>query len=243
MFLELFSQPKPILGMLHMKGENPHDALARAVVEADIYAECGVDAMILEDYLGSEADVERALALLSKERQGYLLGVNVLNNFAKTFELAMTYGAKFIQVDSICGHLTPEDEVGYFNLVDSYRAKADIPVIGGVRFKYQPIMSGRSLEEDLHIGMQHCDAIAVTGEGTGMDTGSQKIAEFRSLMGYFPLVIAAGMTPDTIREKLSIADATIVGSTFKHTRDAEGDVYAPHVQEFVGEVARWFRFG
>ncbi len=241
MFLELFSQPKPILGMLHMKGDNPEDALVRAVIEADIFAECGVDAMILEDYLGPEAEVERALARLSKERPDYVLGVNVLNNFPRTFELAMEYGAKFIQVDSICGHLTPEDEVAYFKMVDSYRAKADIPVIGGVRFKYQAILSGRSLEEDMHLGMQHCEAIAVTGAGTGLDTDSQKIAEFRSLLGDFPLVIAAGMTPQTIKEKLSIADAAIVGSTFKHNREAEGDVYAPHVQEFMDEVARWFR--
>jgi len=114
MFLELFCQPKPILGMLHMKGDSPEEALARAVIEADIFAECGVDAMILEDYLGPEAEVERALAKLSKERPDYVLGVNVLDNFPRTFELAMEYGAKFIQVDSICGHLTPEDEVTYF---------------------------------------------------------------------------------------------------------------------------------
>lgn len=241
MFLELFKHPKPVLGMLHLKGETPEAILTQALREADIFAACGVDGMIVEDYFGSVEDVERVLAQLSSERPGYLLGINVLDNFAKSFELAVQYGSKFIQVDSIAGHLTPEDEVDYLKMVDSYRRSADIPVIGGVRFKYQPYLSGRSLAEDLRIGTQHCDAIAVTGSGTGVETDNQKIAEFRSLVGSFPLVVAAGMTPQTIQEKLTLADAAIVGSTFKDTREAEGDVHAPHVQEFMDEVRRCFR--
>ena len=31
--------------------------------------------------------------------------------------------------------------------------------MGGVRFKYQPVNSGRSTEEDLKICMNRCDAI------------------------------------------------------------------------------------
>jgi uncharacterized protein len=241
MFLELFEYPRPVIGMLHLKGGNPEAVVERAVLEAELFAACGVDGMIVEDYFGSVDDVERVLAKLSHSRPGCVLGVNVLDNFARTYELAMQYGAKFVQVDSICGHLSPEDETGYFNMVDSYRAKASIAVIGGVRFKYQPFLSGRSLAEDLQIGMQHCDAIAVTGSATGVETGSEKISEFRSLTGNFPLVVAAGMTPQTVHEKLAAADAAIVGSTFKDTREAEGDVFAPHVQEFMDEVRRWFR--
>jgi predicted TIM-barrel enzyme len=241
MFLELFKTTKPVLAMLHLKGETPEERLQRAIVEADIYAECGVDAMIVEDYYGDAADVENALAYLSKERPGYVLGVNVLDNFAKSYELSLQYGAKFMQVDSICGHLTPEDEVAYFAMVDGYREDGKIAVIGGVRFKYQPYRSGRSLEDDLKIGLQHCDAIAVTGVGTGFDTDTQKIREFRDIIGGFPLVVAAGMTRETIREKLSIGDAAIVGSTFKDTRKDTGDVSAAHVREFMDEVRACFR--
>ncbi|MDK2981088.1 MAG: uncharacterized protein PWQ55_1435 [Chloroflexota bacterium] len=241
MFLELFDQPKPVLAMLHLKGETPEERLKKAVIEADIYAQNGVDGMIVEDYYGDVADVESALAFLSKERPDYTLGVNVLDNFGRSYELAREYGAKFMQVDSVCGHLSPADEVAYFELIEGYRKDGKVAVIGGVRFKYQPYLSGRSLEEDLAIGMQHCDAIAVTGAGTGLDTDTAKIREFRELMGDFPLVVAAGMTKDTIQEKLAIGDAAIVGSTFKDTRKDTGDVLAAHVQEFMAEVRACFR--
>lgn len=241
MFLELFKTKKPVMAMLHLKGENPEERLKHAIIEADIYAQCGVDAMIVEDYYGDAADVENALVYLSKERAHYILGVNVLDNFARSYELARLYGAKFMQVDSICGHLTQDDEKAYFEMIDGYRKDQKISVIGGVRFKYQPYLSNRSLREDLEIGMKHCDAIAVTGSGTGIDTDTQKIKEFRQIIGGFPLVVAAGMTRETVREKLSIGDAAIVGSTFKDTRKDSGDVSAANVMEFMDEVNSCFR--
>ena len=236
MFLDLFPRPKPIMAMLHLKGENRDDILARAVREADIYAAGGVDAMIVEDYYGDSADVERVLAVLARERPHYIIGVNVLDDFAKSYALAAQYGAKFMQVDSICGHLTPDDEPAYFAMIDGYRRTGTVAVIGGVRFKYQPYLSGRSLDVDLAIGRAHCDAIAVTGAGTGVDTDMQKIHEFRAILGDFPLVIGAGMTVAQVADKLAVADAAIVGSTFKDTRKDAGEVSTAHVQEFMAAV-------
>jgi hypothetical protein len=170
-----------------------------------------------------------------------VVGVNVLDDFARSYELAAQYGAQFMQVDSICGHLTPADEQDYFAMVDRYRVNGRVAVIGGVRFKYQEYLSGRSLAEDLSIGMRHCDAIAVTGSGTGVDTDSDKIHAFRQHLGEFPLVVGAGMTVATIKEKLTMADAAIVGSTFKDTRKDSGEVSTAHVMEFMDAVRREFR--
>lgn len=236
MFLDLFPRPKPIMAMLHLKGENRDDILARAVREADIYATGGVDAMIVEDYYGDSTDVEQVLAVLARERPHYIIGVNVLDNFAKSYALAAQYGAKFMQVDSICGHLTRANESAYFAMIDGYRRGGSVAVIGGVRFKYQPYLSGRSLAHDLALGRQYCDAIAVTGAGTGVDTDMQKIHEFRAILGDFPLVIGAGMTVAQVAAKLAVADAAIVGSTFKDTRKDSGEVSAAHVQEFMAAV-------
>ena len=236
MFLDLFPRPKPIMAMVHLKGDNRDDILSRAVREADIYAAGGVDAMIVEDYYGDSTDVERVLAVLARERPHYIIGVNVLDNFAKSYALAAQYGAKFMQVDSICGHLTRANESAYFAMIDSYRRGGSVAVIGGVRFKYQPYLSGRSLAHDLALGRQYCDAIAVTGSGTGIDTDMQKIHEFRAILGDFPLVIGAGMTVAQVADKLAVADAAIVGSTFKDTRKDSGEVSAAHVQEFMAAV-------
>ena len=235
MFLDTFPVKKPVFGMLHFKGDSRKDKLERCLREAEIYRENGVDAMIVEDYFGDSDDVRAGLEMLS-QKGGFTLGVNVLDNWELSWEYAKEYGARFIQVDSVAGHLTPEEDIPYGEMIDRYMKEGGMYVIGGVRFKYKPVCSGNNVETDLRIGMKRCHAIAVTGEGTGMDSPTQKIIDFRNIVGDFPLVVAAGMTADTVFEKLSLADAAIVGSTFKDTRKDTGDVFAAHVKEFMDKV-------
>ena len=235
MFLDIFPVKKPVFAMLHMKGDSRSDKLERCLREAEIYRENGIDAMIVEDYFGDADDVCAGLEMLSK-RGGFTLGVNVLDNWELSWEYAKEYGAKFIQVDSVAGHLTPEEDKPYGEMIARYMEEGGMYVIGGVRFKYKPVCSGNDLETDLRIGMKRCHAIAVTGEGTGMDSPTQKIKDFRKIVGDFPLVVAAGLSADTVFEKLSLSDAAIVGSTFKDTRKDTGDVCAAHVKEFMEKV-------
>ena len=63
----LFGISKPILAMLHLKGEDPRDVLNRAMQETDILVSNGVDALVVENYFGSRADVETVLATLAAE--------------------------------------------------------------------------------------------------------------------------------------------------------------------------------
>lgn len=235
MFLDLFPVKKPVLAMLHFKGDSRQEKLERCLREAEIYKANGVDAVIVEDYFGDAEDVKAGLELLSK-KGGYTIGVNILDNWQLSWEYAKKYGASFIQVDSVAGHLTPEEDIPYGQMIERYMKEGGMYVIGGVRFKYKPVLSGNDLETDLRIGMNRCHALAVTGEGTGMDSPTQKIIDFRKIVGDFPLVVAAGVTADTVFEKLSLADAAIVGSTFKDTRKDSGDVCAEHVREFMDKV-------
>ena len=169
MFLDIYDVKKPVFGMLHMKGETRQEKLDICLREAEIYRENGVDAVIVEDYFGDAGDVEAGLRLLS-ERGGFRYGVNVLDDWETSWRLAKEYGADFIQVDSVAGHLTPEEDVPYGEMIGRYMAEGGMYVIGGVRFKYKEVLSGNDTETDLRIGMKRCHAIAVTGEGTGMDS-------------------------------------------------------------------------
>ena len=235
-FEDVFHVKKPVMAMLHLKGETHEEVLQRAKRETDLLFGAGADAVIVEDYFGDEQDVVAVLEWLQKERPDALYGVNLLDQFEKSYQLAERYGAKFMQVDSVAGHLSPEDDAEYGALCEKYHEKGTVLVLGGVRFKYKPVLSGRSLEEDLRLGMQRCDAIVVTGEGTGMNTSLEKIQEFRDIMGEFPLIVGAGLTAQTAGQQLSVGDGAIVGSTLKDTRTAEGDVCSAYVEEFMAQV-------
>ena len=232
-YRELFGDRKPVIGMLHLKGDGRMTVLERTCKEIDIYLDCGVDALLVENYFGSADDCEEVLAWLQAKLPRAIYGVNILDDYGRAFALSARYGAKFIQIDSVCGHLPPQHDAFYAEQLAKYRRNSDAVLLGGVRFKYQPVRSGRALAEDLRLGAERCDAIVVTGEGTGMATPQEKVSEFRGILGSFPLVVGAGVTLDTVEETFVLGDGAIVGSYFKQGHRDTGDVERAHVEAFM----------
>lgn len=228
-FLEVFENKKPIFAMLHLKGDTPEDILERAKKEIDIYTKAGVDAMIVENYFGTYTNMVDVLEYIKETMPGITFGINCLNNDTMAFELAIKYGATFIQLDSVAGHLEERDDITFDAFMKLFRERFDGYVLGGVRFKYQPYLSKRSLEEDLLIGKERCDAIVVTEDATGQETSMSKIQSFKDTLKDFPLIVGAGLTPDNCGEQFAITDAAIVGSYFKDTYKDTGEVDAEHV--------------
>ena len=236
-FLELFNVKKPVIGMLHLniQSETREKTLELAKRELNTYLENGIDAVIVENYFGDVKDVENMLQYLSENRRDVNYGINVLGDYHEAFRLAKKYNAKFIQIDSVSGHLESQEDIQYEKQLSRLRESVNIPVIGGVRFKYQPYLSGRTLEEDLRTGMTRCDGIVVTGDATGVETDKGTIRQFRSVIGDFPLIIGAGLTPQNCNSLL-IADAAIVGSYVKDNHRDTGIVSAENVKELMNAI-------
>jgi predicted TIM-barrel enzyme len=237
-YFDVFGQKKTVFAMLHLKGDGHKDILDRTKREIDIYLSNGINTMIVENYFGSEDDVEGILGYMQKEYPDVRYGVNMLDNDFRGFEAAGKYGAKFIQLDSVAGHLSPDEDKLFDSNISQWRKNTNAVVLGGVRFKYQPYRSGRSLTEDLKIGMRRCDAVVVTGSGTGVETELSKIIEFRAIIGDFPLIVGAGITPDNCEERLSITNGAIIGSYFKDSYRDEGEVDTVHVKKIVDVIAK-----
>ncbi len=234
--LSCFNVNKPVIGVIHGKGQDDEEILKRAVEEINLYKDNGVDGILVETYFGKYKQIEKILEYLKKEKLAIPYGVNCLNVDAMGFELANQYDCSFIQIDSVVGHVKPRDEQSLEAFFETFRSRCKAYVMGGVRFKYQPILSECSVEEDLKKAMKRCDAICVTENATGQETSISKIEEFRNGIGDFPLFVCAGVTAENVSEQLKYADGVVVGSYFKDTYKDTGDVCKEHVVELMSAV-------
>lgn len=230
---EVFKVNKPLIAMLHLKGDSDQEILERAIREIDIYERSGVDAIVVENYFGNYYNMREVLAYLKENKSEMVYGVNSLNFDSLGFDLANEFGAKFLQLDSVVGHVKPRDEASMEAFLEQQRNNCDAFLLGGVRFKYQPVLSEKSVEEDLEISKSRCDGVVVTGNATGEQTDLEKIKLFRNTLGEFPLIIGAGITKENVREQLQYADGIIVGSYLKDNRKDFGEVSEEHVRELV----------
>ena len=229
-------QKKPIIAMLHLKGDSDREIMERMIKETEIYYKNGIDAVMVENYFGDTENCVQALEYLHKNMPDQSYGVNILGDYEEAFMLAEKYHADFIQIDSVCGHLEPKTDSVYAKELIELKKNRNFQVLGGLRFKYQPIRSGRTLEEDAVLAKQRCDAVVTTGEGTGKDCPTEKLVEFRSVLSGFPLIVGAGVTVDNVCEKLQFADGVIIGSWLKDGHHDYGDVCEAYVKEFMDRV-------
>lgn len=232
----IFAVEKPVMAMLHLKDGDGLSAAERLRREVDLYVEGGVDAVIVENYFGTYDDMRMALEYVSAADLPIPYGVNCLNVDALGFELAREFNAAFVQLDSVVGHVKPRDERSVEVFLNEQRAAFEGCVLGGVRFKYQPVLSENSVEDDLAIARTRCDAVVVTQDATGQETSMEKIERFRGGLGDFPLIVGAGVTPENAHKSLAIADGCIVGSYFKDTYKDDGEVSAEHIAALMNAV-------
>jgi len=230
-FKEVFPMEKPIIGMIHLAGQDP---VLRAVKEMEIYREQGVDGVIIEDYHAGPEYVEQTLDFIQKKEidVGVVKGINILGDTPESFRLANKYGCNFIQADTI-----QPSHIRLSEYSAERRSFPNIAVLGGVRFKYQSV-TGKSLEQDIAEALPLCDAIVTTGEGTGEETPLEKLVDFRRVMGDFPLIDGAGVNPLNAYEQLSVANGAIIGSSFKRDRDTQDIVQGYLIKRVMDEVRR-----
>lgn len=78
---------KPVIAMLHLKGDSPKEIMARMVKETEIYYKNGVDAVLIENYFGSTENCIQALDYLHKNMPDKHYGVNILGDYKKPLSL------------------------------------------------------------------------------------------------------------------------------------------------------------
>jgi uncharacterized protein len=237
-FQECFGVDKPLIGMLHLRGADNVEKVAIAQEEIDQYLNNGVDAVIVEDYFATLPVVDAVLDYLASHRSDVVYGVNALRDMEAAFRLASKYSARFVQIDSVAGHLPADQDAEFAVRLAELRAAAEgVVLLGGVRFKYQPYLSGLPLRDDLALAAQRCDAVVVTGTGTGRQTDTTKIRRFRDLLGPdFPLIVGAGVTDKNVAQQLAHADGAIVGSFFKRFHRDDQPVETEHVTTLAAAV-------
>jgi predicted TIM-barrel enzyme len=226
---------KPILGMIHMYGQE--QAADYADKEIDIFEQEGVDGFILENYHGGLKEIRQVLGWIDEIPGNMLKGINILpNDIVTAYELAAAYKLDFIQFDYVAGSYERTAPFDYQNFWRFRTRFPEIKILGGVWPKYYEPVKSSNLSEDIIDAQNNCDAIVVTGAGTGKETPLDKIMQFKRMAGTTPIIIGAGLTPQNVAEQLIHADGAIVGSTFKKFGKTTNPVDRELVREFMAEV-------
>jgi hypothetical protein len=258
----LFSNPKPIIGVIHVGAlpgapANIHgvaEIVKLATHEAAIYRDCGVDAIVIENmhdtpYLRGEAgpEIVAAMAIIGgavKAECDLPVGVQILAGAnIEAMAVAHAAGLDFIRAEGYAfAHVADE------GLIESSAAKllryrktigADrVQVWADIKKKH----SSHSITADVSLGataeaaeFMRADAAIVTGNVTGDAPKLEDVREAKSHCR-LPVLLGSGITPKNIADFYQAADGFIIGSHFKVDGHWANPVDPKRVKELVSIV-------
>lgn len=260
--LPIFSSPKALIGMVHLlplPGSPRWDGemgavIRRAVEDARTLEAGGMQGVIVENYgdvpftAGRvEAATVAAMAVVVAEvRRAVALpvGVNVLKSDSRSgLAIAAATGARFIRVNVHTGVVVADQGLvhsdAYSTLRDRRLLAADVKIFADVQAKHGLPLVPTELEQEAKDSVSRglADALVVSGKATGEETPMEEVKRVRAAVPSTPLLVGSGVTPDTVRALLSVADGAIVGTFLKRDGKLANPVDPDRVRRLV-EAAR-----
>jgi hypothetical protein len=264
MLKDLFSQPKPVLGMIHVGAlpgtpasqHSVAELMTQAIAEAQLYRKGGVDGIVLENmhdvpYLRSTVGPEIVAAMTVvgqavKAAAQLPVGIQILAGAnIEAMAVAHAAGLDFVRAEGfVFAHVADE------GLIESSAAKLlryrkligaeRVQVWADVKKKH----SAHAITADISLGataeaveFMRGDAVIVTGNVTGDAPQKADVAEVKAHCR-LPVLLGSGIAADNIAEFYDAADGFIIGSYFKRASDWKKAVDPERIEKLMTALER-----
>lgn len=260
----MFSNPKPVIGVIHVgalpgtprSSQNVNELVSTAKREAQIYKECGVDGVIIENmhdvpYLRAEVGPEivaamTAIATEVKRACDLPIGIQILAGAnIETMAVAHAAGLDFIRAEGYAyAHVADEGLIQssaakllrYRKLIGAERVQVwtDIKKKHAAHAITADVTLGETAETVEFMG---ADCVIVTGSATGKAPSVADVREAKAHC-HLPVFLGSGIAEANITEFHQEADGFIVGSSFKLAGLWSNTIDRERVMSFLKTVQR-----
>lgn len=240
-------------GAPRFRGDLPA-VIEGAVHDAQALTAAGFDAVLLENFGDAPffrgrvpTETVSAMTAVAAAVRGATrlpLGINVLRNDAQTaMVVAHVVGAQFIRVNVLVGArvtdqgIVESESAELLRLRDRLRAH-DVRIVADVDVKHSrplgPVEADAVAEEALEcVERAMADVVVVTGARTGSAADASVCERVARAVPETPVWLGSGVTADTLRAWLAVAQGVIVGSALRADGRAGGPVDLARARAFV----------
>lgn len=261
--VERMKKIKMIIGMIHVDAlpgtpNNKYPVsqiIDRAVQEAKLYEQNGLDAIILENmhdvpYLNKDVGPEITASMTAivsevKKNTSISCGVQILAGANKeALAVAHATSCEFIRVEGfVYSHIADEGLMnacaGELMRYRKFIGAENISIYTDIKKKH----SSHSITSDLDITdfAEACkfflaDGVIITGRSTSEETNIIELQKVRKTCD-LPIIIGSGITINNIDKYWEHADGFIIGSHFKEDGKWQNSVSSEKVEKFMQYVS------
>ena len=261
-FKAIFKKEKPVIAMIHVHALpgtpkqqfQPQEIIDKALEEARIYKNAGVDALMIENmhdvpYLKNDVGHEIStlmaiIAYLIKQEMQLPLGVQILAGANKAaLAVAKAAAIDFVRAEGFVFAHTADEGIIEAQAAEIMRYRkqigaTDILVFTDIKKKH----SSHAITQDISLldtakaaRFFLTDGVIVTGNHTGSTASTEELTLLKKELD-FPVLVGSGVALDNVADYLPICDAMIIGSYFKENGYWENAIDASRVKRFMERV-------
>lgn len=262
---EMFHTKKPVIAMLHLDAlpgdpmfvpEQGMEAVtAHARQDLRALQQGGVDGILFSNEFS--LPYERQMSFITPAAMARVIGelmseikvpfgVDCISDGLATLELAAAVGADFVR-GTFSGVYVGDGGLYNNDFSKLLRRKAALPLKNLKMLYFINPESDRNLDtrelKDIAkstIFKAHPDGLCISASAAGQDVDDRLIAEVKQAAPEVAVFCNTGCRLDTVEQKLSTADAAVVGTTFKENGDFFSRVDTARVKAFM-DVVTGFR--
>lgn len=186
-----------------------------------------------------------AVAELVLQHASLPLGINVLRNDGlSAIAIARTVGASFVRVNVFTGARVTDQGVIQGIAHDLLRERAalgaaDLRILADASVKHSaPLGVERPLRDEIAdmTSRGGADAVVISGSATGKETAPEDVALAKAAANGRPVLVGSGVKASNVGSLLGIADALIVGTSFKRDGRPENPIEPDRVRELIRAI-------
>ncbi len=240
---EIFDQPKPIMGMIHLAplpgaprydGQPVEDIYAAAVADALTMANAGIDGIIVENafdlpFARPESIGPETVAALTAacvrvgDAVDLPIGITcVANGVIPALAIAKAVGARWVRANQWANAYVANEGIinGPAGSALRYRSAIgarEVAVFADVHVKFgaHAITADRTIEEQARDAeFFDADVLIASGQRTGSPTEPDEVRAIQA-GATLSVIVGSGLDASNAAELLSVADGAIVGSSLK----------------------------
>ncbi len=226
----------------------------QALREAQMLEEAGMDAVMIENmhdvpYLNRNVNAEiiasmTAIAVTLRQKLEIPLGIQILAGANKAaLAVALAANFNFIRAEGfVFGHLADEGWMnGDAGELLRYRKQIGaehIKIFTDIKKKH----SSHTISADVSIAETAkaaefflSDGVIVTGTATGEEASVEEVRKVKEAVK-IPVIIGSGINTNNIQKYWDLADAFVVGSSFKDEGKWQNEVNKSRVNKFMSKI-------
>jgi uncharacterized protein len=231
---------KVLIGVVHLQplpgsprwGGDLESVIEFAVKDANAYERGGAHALFIENFgdvpftRGSVAP--ETIATMSAAGRAIRaavklpMGFNVLRNDARAaLALCAACRGSYIRVNVLCGAMLTDQGLiegdAYETLRYRQRVCPQAQIFADVHVKHAVPLGNWTIEDAARDTVERglVDGLIVSGAGTGLATDLADVERVRRTAPCTRILLGSGVTPENVRDFLSVADGFIVGTSLK----------------------------